>query len=185
VMPCFTMVPPRADHPMHGHFWVPADDENCMAWSFDYHPVRALTELERQAMEAGKGVHVRVDRNFRPLQNKDNDYLIDRAAQKAGKTFSGVEGIGMQDASLQESMGPIQDRTKENLVSTDNGIIMARHRLMRAAKELAAKGTAPPGRDPAHMKVRSVAVVLPSGTPFKEGAGEALKAREGVAQTSV
>jgi hypothetical protein len=144
-----------------------------------------LTELERQAMEAGKGVHVRVDKDFRPLQNKDNDYLIDRAAQKSGKSFSGVEGIGMQDASLQESMGPIQDRTKENLVSTDNGIIMARHRLMRAAKDLAAKGTPPPGRDPVHMKVRSVAVVLPSGTPFKEGAGEALKAKEGVAQTSV
>ena len=185
VMPCFTMVPPRADHPMHGHFWVPMDDENCMAWSFDYHPVRELTELEREAMEAGKGVHVRVDRNFRPLQNKDNDYLIDRAAQKAGKTFSGVEGIGMQDASLQESMGPIQDRTKENLVSTDNGIIMARHRLIRAAKDLAAKGALPPGRDPIHQKVRSVAVVLPQGTPFKEGAGEALKAKAGVAQTSV
>jgi len=28
-------------------------------------------------------------------------------------------------------------------------------------------------------------VVLPAGTPFKEGAGEALKAKEGVAQTSV
>jgi phenylpropionate dioxygenase-like ring-hydroxylating dioxygenase large terminal subunit len=43
IMPCFTMVPPRGDHPMHGHFWVPIDDENCWAWSFDYHPVRALT----------------------------------------------------------------------------------------------------------------------------------------------
>ena len=32
----------------------------------------------------------------------------------------------MQDASLQESIGPIVDRSKENLVSTDNGIIMAR-----------------------------------------------------------
>jgi phthalate 4,5-dioxygenase oxygenase subunit len=185
VMPCFTIVPPRADHPMHGHFWIPIDDEKCWTWSFDYHPVRALTELERQAMEAGKGVHVAVDRNFRPLQNKDNDYLIDRAAQKAGRTFSGVDGFGMQDASVQESMGPIQDRTKENLVSTDNGIIMARHRLMKAARELAAKGTVPPGRDSSHQRVRSVAVVLPAGTPFKEGAGEALTAREGVAQTSV
>jgi hypothetical protein len=186
VMPCFTMVPPRGDHPMHGHFWVPMDDEHCMAWSFDYHPVRALTPGERQAMENGKGVHVKVHPlTFRPLQNKDNDYLIDREAQKAGRTFSGVEGIGMQDASLQESMGPIQDRTKENLVSTDNGVIMARHRLMKAAKELAAKGTLPPGRDAAHQQVRSVALVLPPGTPFKEGAGEALKARQGVAQTSV
>jgi hypothetical protein len=48
-----------------------------------------------------------------------------------------------------------------------------------------AKGTLPPGREASHMQVRSVAVVLPSGTPFKEGAGEALKAKEGVAQTSV
>ena len=136
-------------------------------------------------MKAGKGVHVTVDKSYRPLQNKDNDYLLDRAAQKAGKSFSGVDGFGMQDASVQESMGPIQDRTKENLVSTDNGIIMARHRLTKSAKDLAAKGALPPGRDPAHQKVRSVAVVLPAGVPFKEGAGEALKAREGVAQTSV
>ena len=186
VMPCFTMVPPRGDHPMHGHFWVPMDDENCMAWSFDYHPVRALTKEERAAMEEGKGIHVKVfPVTFRPLQNKDNDYLIDRETQKSGRNYSGVEGIGMQDASLQESMGPIQDRTKENLVSTDNGIIMARHRLMKAAKALVEKGTLPPGRDPQHQQIRSVAVVLPAATPFKEGAGEALKAKEGVAQTSV
>jgi hypothetical protein len=96
-----------------------------------------------------------------------------------------VKGFAIQDSSLQESMGPVCDRTKENLVSTDNGIIMARHRLMKAAKELAAKGTLPPGRDPVQQKVRSVAVVLPPTTPFKEGAAEALKAKEGVAQTSV
>ena len=92
-------------------------------------------------MRDGKGIHVRyVPGTYRPLANKDNDYLIDRAAQKAGRTFSGVEGIAMQDASLQESMGPIVDRTKENLVSTDNGIIMARHRLLRAVKALVDKG---------------------------------------------
>ncbi len=95
-------------------------------------------------MQDGKGIHVQyVPGTFRPLANKDNDYLIDRAAQKAGKTFSGVEGIAMQDASLQESMGPIVDRAKENLVSTDNGIIMARHRLLRAAKALVDKGRRP------------------------------------------
>ena len=170
---------------MHGHFWVPMDDENCMAWSFDYHPVRALTELERQAMEAGKGVHVSVDRNFRPLQNKDNDYLIDRAAQRAGKSFSGVDGFGMQDASVQESMGPIQDRTKENLVSTDNGIIMARHRLLRAAKALVEKGVTPPGIDPEHQKVRSASIVLKPDQAFKDAAKEALTSRLGKAHESV
>jgi phthalate 4,5-dioxygenase len=57
VMPNFTMVPPRGDHPVHGHFWVPIDDHNCWAYSFDYHPVRALTATERQAMIDGHGVH--------------------------------------------------------------------------------------------------------------------------------
>ena len=28
VMPCFTVIPPRGDHPIHGHFWIPIDDEN-------------------------------------------------------------------------------------------------------------------------------------------------------------
>ena len=111
--------------------------------------------------------------------------LIDRAAQKAGRTFSGVEGIAMQDASLQESMGPIVDRTKENLVSTDNGIIMARHRLLRAVKALVDKGIVPPGVDPAHQKVRSAAIVLPPDVPFTEGARDALIARPAVAPASV
>ena len=44
VMPAFTMIPPRADHPVHGHFWVPIDDENCWAWSFDYQVTRPLTD---------------------------------------------------------------------------------------------------------------------------------------------
>jgi phthalate 4,5-dioxygenase len=174
VMPSFTMVPPRGDH------------DNCWAWSFDYHPVRALTREERQAMIDGKGVHVRyVPGTYRPLANKDNDYLIDREAQKAGITYSGVEGIAMQDASLQESMGPIVDRTKENLVSTDNGIIMARHRLMKAARALAEKGITPPGVDPSHHQVRSAAVVLPPDQAFKDAAKEDLRVRPGVPQSSV
>ena len=186
VMPSFTMIPPRGNHAVHGHFWIPIDDENCWTWSYDYHPTRDLTHAELAAMRDGKGIHVKyVPGTFRPLANKDNDYLIDRAAQKAGRTFSGVEGIAMQDASLQESMGPIVDRTKENLVSTDNGIIMARHRLLRALKALTDKGVVPPGVDAAHQKVRSAALVLPPDVPFTEGAREALIARPAVAPASV
>lgn len=187
VMPNFTIVPPRGDHPIHGHFWVPVDDENCWAWSFDYHPTRALSAGEVQAMRDGKGVHNRYEpgSNYRPLQNKDNDYLMDRAAQKAGITYSGVDGIAMQDASVQESMGPIVDRTKENLTSTDNGIIMARHRLLKAAKALAEKGVQPPGVDPATQKVRSAAVILAPDQAFKEAAREALAVQPGRAHASV
>jgi hypothetical protein len=137
-------------------------------------------------MRDGKGIHVKyVPGTFRPLANKDNDYLIDRAGQKAGKTFSGVEGIAMQDASLQESMGPIVDRTKENLVSTDNGIIMARHRLLRTVKALMDKDVPPPGVETAHQRVRSAAVVLPPDRPFVEAAKDALIVQAGVAHASV
>ena len=99
VMPSFTMVPPRGDHPVHGHFWIPIDDENCWAWSFDYHPVRALSGEERQAMKDGKGIHVSYEPGLKygPAANKDNDYLMDREAQRKGVTYSGVEGIAMQD----------------------------------------------------------------------------------------
>ena len=186
VMPCFTMIPPRGDYPVHGHFWVPIDDGTCWAWSYDYHPVRALTDAERQAMRDGHGIHVKyVPGTYRPLGNKDNDYLIDRAAQKAGITYSGVEGIAMQDASLQESMGPIVDRSLENLVSTDNGIIMARRRLLKAARALQEHGETPPGVDPAHQRVRSAAVILPPDQPFHEACRDAMTVQPGVAPASV
>ena len=129
------------------------------------------------ALEAGKGIHVPlIPGTFRPIANKDNDYLMDRQAQKDGRSFSGVEGFAMQDASVQESMGPIQDRTRENLVPTDQGIIMARRRLIAAAQGLR-KGMQPPGIDPRHQRVRSVSIILPKGVPFSEAAEDALHAR--------
>lgn len=186
VMPSFTMIPPRGDYPVHGHFWVPIDDENCWAWSFDYHPTRPLIADERQAMIDGHGIHNEyVPGTFRPLQNKDNDYMMDREAQKRGETYSGIKGIAMQDASLQESMGPIIDRTKEHLVSTDNGIIMARNRLRKAAVALRDKGRAPPGRDVAHQRVRSVAKVLGADEDFAEACREDLTVRDGIKHSSV
>ncbi len=186
VLPNFTMIPPRGDHPVHGHFWAPIDDENCWAYSYDYHPVRPLTDDEVQAMRDGHGVHNEyVPGTYRPLQNKDNDYLMDRAAQRRGDTYSGVKGIAMQDASLQESMGPIVDRTKENLVSTDNGIIMARQRLRKAVVALRDHGVTPPGVDPAHHRVRSAAIVLPKEADFIEHTRQALTVTPGVKQTSV
>jgi len=186
LMPCFTAVPPRGDYPMHGHFWVPIDDDSCWAWSYDYHPVRELTAEEVGHMRNGLGVHCKyVPGTYIPQANKSNDYEMDRAAQKSGRTYSGVHGIAIQDGSLQESMGPIIDRTKENLVGCDNGIIMARHRLMRAAKALREKGVLPPARSVEEQSVRSCATLLPRDQAFNVGAKEGLKAKKGVPQTTV
>ena len=185
IMPWYTMVPPYGDNALNAHAFVPIDDENCFVWTFTYHPLRPLSDTEIDVMRRGGGIHVElIPGTFRPVINKTNDYLIDREAQKAGRTYSGVRGIAMQDASVQESMGPIQDRTKENLVSTDNAIIMARHRLRRAALALAT-GTAPPGLTPESQQVRSATFVLPHDVPFAEARREDLQVRPGVGHTSV
>ena len=141
VMPSFTMIPPRGNHPVPG--------------------------------------------TYRPLQNKDNDYMMDREAQRRGETFSGIKGIAMQDASLQESMGPIVDRTKERLVSTDAGIIKARQKLRKAAEALRDDGTTPPGVDVAHHRVRSASVLVPKEEAFIDAAREALAVTPGVTHASV
>ena len=185
------MIAPRADHPAGGHFWIPIDDENCWVWNWDYHTTRPLTQEEITAMDNGAGRHVIYEkgdangRSWRAEANKDNDYLIDRAAQKAGVTYSGIAGFAMQDSGIQELMGPIVDRTKENLVSCDNGIIMARHRLMRAARALAEKGVTPPGVAPEHQRVRAAAIVLPADAVYKDAAKDALKVRPGMAHARV
>jgi phthalate 4,5-dioxygenase oxygenase subunit len=184
IMPCMTMIPPRGDHPTGGHYWVPIDDETCWVWNWDYHETRPLTQAERTAMDNGSSRHVVYEvvdgqRTWRAQANKDNDYLIDRAAQKAGRTYSGIAGFAMQDSGVQELMGPIVDRTKENLVSCDNGIIMARHRLMRAAKALVEKGETPPGVAPEHQRVRAAAIVLPADAVYKDAAKDALKVQPG------
>jgi phthalate 4,5-dioxygenase len=186
VLPSFTMIPPRGDHPVHGHFWVPIDDENCWVYTYDYHPTRPLAEEELAAMRAGHGVHNEYEPGtYRPLQNKDNDYLMDREAQRSGESFSGVKGIAMQDSSLQESMGPVVDRTKENLVSTDNGIIMARRKLKKAVIALRDKGETPPGVDPAHQRVRSASVVLPPEDAWVDKTREVLTVTAGIGHSSV
>lgn len=186
LMPAFTMIPPRADHPVHGHFWVPIDDENCWAWSFDYKPLRDLTVDERRAMEKGDGIHCEYIRGtYIPLANKSNDYLMDRDAQKAGTTYSGIRGIAIQDASLQESMGPICDRTHEKLAPTDRGIMLARRKMLKTLEELQDQGELPVGVDPELHKVRSAAFLLPRDQAYSEAGDEHLRVVPGKPHASV
>ena len=101
--------------------------------------------------------------------------MIDRAAQKARFTFSGITGVANQDCAMQESIGPIADHPKEHLVGTDKGIVLARRRLLDAAAALK-NGVAPPGVDPATHRVRSAAVVLPPGVAFADAVKDGLAA---------
>ena len=165
LFPWFTLIPPFGEHALGGHVWVPIDDQNCWAWSINFHPDKALSEHERAQMAAGKGIHVAYEEGvnalaWRPRANKDNDYLIYRQAQKEKRTYSGVFGFSEQDASLQESMGPIQDRTRELLLPTDKGVVMARRMLESAALGLL-QGVEPPALNASEQQVRAAGVLLP------------------------
>ena len=185
IMPWYTIVPPYGDNPLHGHAWVPIDDENCFAWTFSYHPARPLNELELDVMHKGGSLHVQqIPGTFRPVANRDNDYLMDRTAQEAGTAYSGVKGIALQDASLQESMGPISDRSRENLVMTDRAIGMARRQLRKAALDLE-NGKRPPGLDTDSQAVRSASFLLPRDMAFDQAPDEPMKVKKNTAHTSI
>jgi phthalate 4,5-dioxygenase len=178
LMPCFSFFPPYGDNPYGGHAFVPIDDESCWVFSIDYQPRRPLSAEEREAAHGGKGIHVRlVEGTYTPVANRRNDYLVDRAAQKANKTFSGVFDVGVQDAAIQESMGAVQDRAREHLVSSDNGIIMTRRRLVEAA-DAVASGAAPPGLDPAMQGARAMSMLAPRDMALPEAISRTRKEME-------
>jgi hypothetical protein len=106
----------------------------------------------------------------------DNDYLVDRNRQKAD-SITGIHGFAAQDQALQESMGPIVDRTRERLGTSDTAIIAARRRLLQEFRALME------GNEPIAAKrgdlywVRSASLLLKRDVPYDHGARGLLKAR--------
>ena len=124
VMPCFTMIPPRGDHPIHGHFWVPIDDENCWAWSYDFHPVRALTKTEVDAMRDGAGVHCKYIPGTYRAARQQGQRLSDRSRGAEGRQdlqrrrrlcHAGRVAAGKHGADLRPHQGkPGLDRQRHH-----------------------------------------------------------------------
>jgi len=168
LFPWYTLIPPFGDHSLAGHVWVPIDDHSCWAWSINFRPDRPLSDEEMADLEAGKGIHCEYEAGsnqpggtFRPKANKDNDYLMDRQAQKDKRAYSGVFGFAVQDSSLQESMGLIQNLSDEKLLPTDRAIVMARRMLLEAANALEQEQADPPALAADKQRVRAAGVLLP------------------------
>lgn len=97
---------------------------------------------------------------------RDQNWGQDREAMQRGH-FSGFTGNLLQeDTVTQISMGPIVDRTKEHLSSSDVAIIHARRVLLQALDNVAA-GKPPVGTGPAsdHLDVIPTDIVLPPEQP--------------------
>ncbi|WP_372724443.1 Rieske 2Fe-2S domain-containing protein [Immundisolibacter sp.] len=158
LMPCFNIIAPTGDLSLNAQAWVPLDDHNCWSWAVNYHVDKPLSEAEREAMRRGGGLHVEfVPGTHQGRANRSNDYQQDRAAQGRGDSFTGIPSFAMQDTAVQESQGRIADRTLENLVSSDNGIIVTRRLLARAARSSLAGGPVP-GLEPASQAVRAASI---------------------------
>src|ERR1022692_3168349 len=52
---------------------------------------------------------------------------------------TGIQGIPTQDMAMWESMGPIADRTREHLGSSDLAIIQFRRQMIEAARRFQAE----------------------------------------------
>jgi phthalate 4,5-dioxygenase oxygenase subunit len=117
-----------------------------------------------------------VDADFRPVRNIDNEYLIDRAEQRAG-SYTGIRGIREQDLAVQEDQwGPITQRDREHLGTTDLAIIAMRRLLVREAERLQAGLEPPEPHNGAAYRVRSVAITLDRNVDWEAGASEHLRA---------
>ncbi len=149
--------------------WVPIDDNHCMVWT-----IQKPQPAEQYGKPAIGGLFAanHVDQpqtprvnprpyapdttdwigKFRSIQTLDNDYLIDREAQKNLVTYTGIpNGAEPEDRGMQESMGPIYDRTQEHLGTSDMMVIMTRRALIRAAKALRDHGEVPSNVDNPHL----------------------------------
>ena len=73
------------------------------------------------------------------------------AEEQRTRTFLGMgeEDINVHDQWAVESMGPIQNRTREHLGTTDKAIIAHRRALIAAIETVQAGGQAPGMADPA------------------------------------
>ena len=165
-----------------GMVWTPVDDENTLVLEYGYRPSKGWGKEELEQL-----MRVRNPNGFLPpttqpgshwrfRANKTNDYMVDRDLQKT-KLFFGVQGNPAQDGAVQESMGPIYNRTQEHLGSADSMIIQVRRRLLNAVKALRDRGELPPGvNNPAMYRIRPVGAVLPKDADWAKETVERRKA---------
>jgi len=174
LLPFYHIIPAEDGAVVTGNAWVPIDDEHCWVYRASWHPDRPLTEAEIRDYRYGGVMHEEVDPvTFRPRANMRNDYLVDRDVQRT-ESFSGIKGIQAQDMAMIETMGPICNRAREHLGTSDTAIISMRRRLLRLARELENGDVPHAAIHGEAYRVRSAALLLDRGIPFDEGARERL-----------
>ena len=135
-MPIFCTAGIAAPSHFSSNMRIPIDNESLMfyrlRWSWE-----PISEEDLHIYKHGGYTHPEtIPGSWMPKANLQNDYLIDRVAQK-NFSYSGIKTFPLQDIALIEAQwGPIAKREYEHLASSDYMIIYVRRRLLKAAKEL-------------------------------------------------
>jgi phthalate 4,5-dioxygenase oxygenase subunit len=125
-------------------FFVPIDDEHTMFHFIQTQhdspidPEMRVGRIRRSGIEAG----VDLDSDYRKVRTRENTWMQDRAGMAAG-SFTGLNGVNIEDMAMQESMGPIFDRSKEHLGASDVAVARLRRILLEGVRRFA-RGEAPP-----------------------------------------
>jgi len=172
LLPFYTMIARGVANtgPIAGHAWTPIDDHNTWTFTMHWNPAEPLGDISDYD-RTGVNVPVHQDGSYIPLNNRHNNYGIDRNDQLL-HSCSGIKGIGLQDSAIQETMGAIVDRSRETLGSSDTAIVAFRRLMLEQARHLRATGELALPLEPHLYRVRSVGIVLPREVDFEEGAKE-------------
>jgi phenylpropionate dioxygenase-like ring-hydroxylating dioxygenase large terminal subunit len=141
--------------------WLPMNDNQCYTFYIHFNPAQ---DLDIPAIYANWGHRTELP-HYRTAHTLANKHLQDR--RKMASNFSGVEGAAIQDRAVQESMGPVCDRTQEHLGTSDKAVIFYRRLILRKLKEMA-QGKPLPGLDPAlDFQHRTASWYMPSDKPWQ------------------
>ncbi len=127
---------------------VPIDDESCY-WYAIFTSFGEPVD-KRRMLEQRLQLYTLPD--YRPRLNRSNDYGYDPEEQ-ATRTYTGMgDDINVHDQWAVESLGRIQDRTREHLAKSDVAIRAYRRALLGAVAAVE-NGDAPPLQGHSHSEV--------------------------------
>jgi hypothetical protein len=146
---------------------IPVDDVTTAQWYIAYDTDEALRPSLFNAfgMWSGDPDHFNAD-----MGGPDNLWHQDRQAMKDGH-WSGITGRGnaYEDFAVQESMGPIVDRSQEYLGTCDRVIYRARKLLLDAVQRHRETGELSfAGDDIDYRGIRAVSYAYPADADWRD-----------------
>ena len=163
----FTVIIPPNDQYKLAQMLFPIDDENTMFYFIAWHETKGIDQdAWRKFCYARVGIDL--DENYRKIRTLENRFLQDRDAMRQGD-FTGIKGIPAQDMAMWESMGPITDRTEDNLGASDIAVIQFRRQMIQAARSFRDGGPAIGTSEPRvpKLKLSSFEGIVPKSTDWR------------------